>query len=229
MPRGRADIANTALRIFLQEMGAAYDEERGRSPYRGTKDQFAEIRDFFGQRCCYCGVEFSGSSPVNQDHLIPMNKTDLGLHAWGNVVPACQACNNARQRTDWRDYIIESLKTWRKKNAAMVLSTQSIDATDAAYIRCVRSRPYIEINWLTPSFNPGSTMPPLRELAPHPIVSPSSTVTFAPAFANLRAADKPVKPAPMTATSAVSGSARDPSVAGISTVVNQKFCSLITE
>jgi hypothetical protein len=36
-----------------------------------------------------------------------MNKTDLGLHAWGNVVAACQPCNNARQRRDWRDYIIE--------------------------------------------------------------------------------------------------------------------------
>jgi 5-methylcytosine-specific restriction endonuclease McrA len=106
VPRARSDIANTALRIFLQEMGAAYDEERGRSPYNGRRD-FSEIREFFNGQCCYCGTEFSASAPANQDHLIPMNKADLGLHAWGNVVPACQACNNARQRRDWRDYIIE--------------------------------------------------------------------------------------------------------------------------
>ncbi|MGH7717302.1 MAG: HNH endonuclease [Gemmatimonadaceae bacterium] len=87
-------------------MGAAYDEERGRAPYRGRGD-FDEVKGFFGQRCCYCGTEFSESTPAVQDHLIPMNKADLGLHAWGNVVPACQTCNAKKQRKDWRDFIIE--------------------------------------------------------------------------------------------------------------------------
>ena len=105
VPRGRPDIANTALRIFLQEMGAAYDEERGLAPYKGAKD-FAQIKEFFGGRCCYCNADFA-ATPAVQDHLVPMNKADLGLHAWGNIVPACQACNAAKQRKDWRDYIIE--------------------------------------------------------------------------------------------------------------------------
>ena len=102
-----------------------------------------------------------------------------------------------------------------------IFSTQSSDASDAAYILWVRSRPYIEISWFTPSFIPVSTMPPLRELAPQPMLSLSSTTTFAPLAASVRAADNPVKPAPMTATSAASGSARAASVRGISTVVNQ--------
>jgi hypothetical protein len=106
MPRGRPDIANTALRIFLQEMGAAYDEERGRTSYKGGK-HFDEIKEFFGGKCCYCGTEFGSAVPAVQDHLIPMNKADLGLHAWGNIVPACQACNAKKQRQDWRDFIIE--------------------------------------------------------------------------------------------------------------------------
>lgn len=105
MARGRSDIANTALRIFLQEMGAAYDEERGLQPYRGGKD-FTNVKAFFGDRCCYCDVEFAISGAV-QDHLIPMNKTDLGLHAWGNIVPACQACNAKKQGGDWRDFVIQ--------------------------------------------------------------------------------------------------------------------------
>lgn len=105
MARGRADIANTALRIFLQEMGAAYDQERGLTPYGGAKD-FAKVKDFFGGRCCYCDVELTGSSAA-QDHLIPMNKTSLGLHAWGNVVPACGPCNAKKQGGDWRDFIIQ--------------------------------------------------------------------------------------------------------------------------
>jgi hypothetical protein len=105
MARGRPDIANIALRIFLQEIGAAYDQERGFAPYGGAKD-LATIKSFFGDRCCYCGTEFAGSA-INQDHLIPMNKTSLGLHAWGNVVPACQACNAKKQGSDWRDFIIQ--------------------------------------------------------------------------------------------------------------------------
>jgi hypothetical protein len=106
MARGRADIANTALRIFLQEMGAAYDEERGLTPYRGGKD-FDVIKSFFGNRCCYCDIDFATAGAAAQDHLIPMNKTNLGLHAWGNIVPACPPCNAKKQGSDWRDFIIE--------------------------------------------------------------------------------------------------------------------------
>ncbi len=102
MARGRADIANTTLRIFLQEMGAEYDKERGLTPYGGAKD-FATIKEFFGGNCCYCN-----SAPATaQDHLIPVNKSSLGLHAWGNVVPACSPCNATKQGRDWKDFIIQ--------------------------------------------------------------------------------------------------------------------------
>jgi hypothetical protein len=105
MPRGRADIANTALRIFLQEMGAAYDDERGFDRYQGAK-HFSQIRSFFGDRCCYCGSDLAPGRTA-QDHLIPMNKTSLGLHAWGNVVPACQECNAKKQGAEWHGYLVQ--------------------------------------------------------------------------------------------------------------------------
>jgi hypothetical protein len=88
-------------------------------------------------------------------------------------------------------------------------------------MRRVRSRPYIEISLFTPSFIPVSTMPPLRELAPHPIDSLSSTATFAPRLASVRAADSPVNPAPITATSTTSGKGWVPFVEGNSAVVSQ--------
>ncbi len=105
VPRGRADIANTALRIFLQEMGAAYDEARGLPVYDG-KRHFVSIREFFGERCCYCGDDLRAGR-MAQDHLIPMNKTSLGLHAWGNVVPACQDCNAKKQGREWHAYLVQ--------------------------------------------------------------------------------------------------------------------------
>jgi HNH endonuclease len=93
-----------AVRIFLQDMGRAYDEERGLPPF--NKKHLAELKAFFDDRCCYCGTGFD-ATPAHQDHLIPVNKTDLGLHAWGNVVPACQDCNSKKHGSDWRAFIIK--------------------------------------------------------------------------------------------------------------------------
>lgn len=86
-------------------MGTAYDEGRGLPVYDG-KGHFAQVREFFGQRCCYCGDELV-SGRVAQDHLVPMNKTSLGLHAWGNVVPACQDCNSQKHGHEWHAYLVQ--------------------------------------------------------------------------------------------------------------------------
>jgi hypothetical protein len=104
--RSRADIANTATRIFLQEFGTAYDEARGLPRYAKAK-HFAEIRTFFDERCCYCGVEFSQQTRAVQDHLIPLNQKDLGLHAWGNIVPSCSECNAVKQGRPWHQVIAQ--------------------------------------------------------------------------------------------------------------------------
>ena len=34
-----------------------------------------------------------------------MNKSSLGLHAWGNVVPCCSDCNNEKQQKPWMEFI----------------------------------------------------------------------------------------------------------------------------
>lgn len=105
MARAKADISNTAARIFLQEFGAAYDEMRGLPRYVKSK-HFAEIRSFFGERCCYCGDKFVPGQ-IAQDHLVPLNQKGLGLHAWGNIVPSCSACNALKQARPWHEVIAE--------------------------------------------------------------------------------------------------------------------------
>lgn len=105
MPKARADIANTAVRIFLQEMGKEYDRERDLEPF-AKKHLKAEVLDFFDGRCCYCGIELTPAR-VHGDHLIPTNRKDLGLDAWGNIVPACHDCNSMTHGRDWRDFIIQ--------------------------------------------------------------------------------------------------------------------------
>jgi hypothetical protein len=77
------------------------------------------VREFFEERCCYCSAEFA-TTAAHQDHLIPVNKTDLGLHAWGNIVPACQACNAAKHGSDWREFIVERASANAKERMGKV-------------------------------------------------------------------------------------------------------------
>ena len=90
--RSKSDVSNAALRIFLQRVGAYYDHARGLEEYRSQRPQKQRLLEFFKYGCCYCGSELNLES-MCEDHLVPMNKDALGLHAWGNVVPACNACN----------------------------------------------------------------------------------------------------------------------------------------
>ena len=104
MARSKSDISNSAIRIFLQDVGKYYDQARGFDPFIPKVSQKDELLEFFYNQCCYCGKPIDRKS-LSLDHLIPMNKAALGLHAWGNVVACCQNCNNEKQQTDWRDFI----------------------------------------------------------------------------------------------------------------------------
>ena len=106
MARSKSDIANSAIRIFLQDVGRFYDTARGFEPFVPKKAQKEELLQIFGFKCCFCNAKIDIQS-LSQDHLIPMNKTHLGLHAWGNVVPCCAGCNNKKQQRPWRDFLRE--------------------------------------------------------------------------------------------------------------------------
>jgi len=60
----------------------------------------------FDIRCAFCG---EGATRENRgivpDHLVPV--TDHGELVLGNVVPACQTCNDSRGNRDWREYLRE--------------------------------------------------------------------------------------------------------------------------
>lgn len=117
MPRTKSDIANSAIRIFLQQVGVFYDEKRGYERFVPTKKQKEKLLKAFDNECCYCGAEINEKN-LSQDHLVPMNKASLGLHAWGNVVPCCQNCNNQKQQTAWLDFLKEraSVNTYAQRH-----------------------------------------------------------------------------------------------------------------
>jgi hypothetical protein len=104
VPRSQSDLSNTAIRIFLQDVGAFYDTERGFEPFRPTIRQKEEVHAFFSRCCAYCGVSLDADLQT-LDHLIPLNRTALGLHAWGNVVACCRHCNKEKHFKNWLDFL----------------------------------------------------------------------------------------------------------------------------
>jgi hypothetical protein len=62
------------------------------------------VKEFFGGTCCYCGISESDQR-LTGDHLVPTNRTALGLEAWGNIVPACGTCNEVKHDNDWESYM----------------------------------------------------------------------------------------------------------------------------
>ena len=105
MARSKSDISNSAIRIFLQDVGKFYDEARGFESFGPKVAQKDELLEYFNHECCFCGASIDRKS-LSQDHLIPMNKSALGLHAWGNVVPCCSSCNNEKQQKPWLQFIV---------------------------------------------------------------------------------------------------------------------------
>ena len=114
MATSKSDISNSAIRIFLQNVGKFYDEVRQFDPFVPKVGQKDELLEFFEHKCCYCSEAITRIT-LSQDHLIPMNKSFLGLHAWGNVVPCCKNCNNEKQQRPWEEFATEKAGNEAKK------------------------------------------------------------------------------------------------------------------
>lgn len=95
--RGYADVHNRVVRIFLQAVGLQYDVNRGlpKFTYRRLPP---EVLAWFNNECAYCGR----APPFVEEHVVPMNRKLVGLHAWGNIVPACRECNALKSPIDNR-------------------------------------------------------------------------------------------------------------------------------
>jgi hypothetical protein len=60
----------------------------------------------WGGRCAYCGsLPTHANRGLVADHLVPV--ANLGELVRGNTIPACQTCNDARGKLNWRTFILE--------------------------------------------------------------------------------------------------------------------------
>jgi hypothetical protein len=90
-------VPNRIVHLFLQEAGERYDLARGLPPYRKMT---APLLARFDGGCAYCFGPYEA-----EDHVAPRNRQSAGLHAWGNVVPTCKSCNNAKRYCSWQELV----------------------------------------------------------------------------------------------------------------------------
>lgn len=95
--RSFADVPNRIVRLFLQEAGRQYDANRG-LPKFGSMPPALLAR--FSDCCAYCGAP--PPPKLVEEHLVPINREAVGLHAWGNIAPACKPCNDIKAGGNWR-------------------------------------------------------------------------------------------------------------------------------
>lgn len=87
-----ADAQNAVIRHILSNLG---EETFNEADWEITKQYFAN-------RCAYCDKEGS----LQMDHGFPINKSKLGEHRIGNLIPSCETCNNSRKGyRDFREFL----------------------------------------------------------------------------------------------------------------------------
>ncbi|MXY55858.1 MAG: HNH endonuclease [Gammaproteobacteria bacterium] len=82
---------NYLVRNILSNLG---EESFGESAWEKTKERF-------GQRCVYCGT----GEELVMDHAVPINRTSLGEHRLGNLVPSCRKCNSRKSDDGYREFL----------------------------------------------------------------------------------------------------------------------------
>ena len=90
------DAANAFVRVILSDAGAMLG---------GLKEhEWRKTLEWFDGRCAYTGRSLADGE-TERDHAIPMNRTQCGLHLYGNVVPATQEANRRKAGTHYREFI----------------------------------------------------------------------------------------------------------------------------
>jgi hypothetical protein len=78
-------VANSLIRYVLTQAGLAAG---GLTP-----PQWQQTLDFFGNCCTYTGQPLTSAE---KEHAVPMNRTQGGLHVYGNVLPATAEANREK-------------------------------------------------------------------------------------------------------------------------------------
>ena len=95
--RFRGNAIGNSQNLFIRNILSNLGEESF------TKSDWEETLEHFGHKCAYCGEE----KKLIMEHAIPINKSQLGEHRLGNLVPSCKECNNKKHNSCYDSFLKE--------------------------------------------------------------------------------------------------------------------------
>jgi hypothetical protein len=90
------DAQNAFIRFILSRLGNESFDER----------DWQKTKAYFDNHCAYC----NDGAADQMDHGVPINRSKLGEHRLGNVIPACKSCNTAKHQRDYREHLHEDFE-----------------------------------------------------------------------------------------------------------------------
>lgn len=107
----RGDATNTSVRALLYTVGCEHDQKlysKSLKSKSGLKTHKEEALAHQKNKCLYCQLDFSQEKKAQRDHIRPLEKTNAGIHSWGNVLYCCSDCNQAKDK--YKDGYLEFIK-----------------------------------------------------------------------------------------------------------------------
>lgn len=95
--RYRGNAIGIAQNAFVRHLLSRIGDEKF------DADQWESVLSDFDKRCAYCGAE----GDLVMEHVIPINRTALGEHRLGNLVPACRSCNATKADQDYCAFLAQ--------------------------------------------------------------------------------------------------------------------------
>ena len=80
-----------------------------------TLEQWVKIKDYFNEKCAYCGKE----SKLEQEHFTPLSKG--GEYTHNNIIPACKSCNSSKRDKNFFEWYPKQ-KYYNKKREVEILN-----------------------------------------------------------------------------------------------------------
>jgi 5-methylcytosine-specific restriction endonuclease McrA len=125
------DAQNAFIRFILSKLGQeSFDEGN----WRDTKDHFRN-------GCAYCD---DGGTDLEMDHGVPINKTKLGEHRLGNLIPSCKRCNSGKHQKDFGEFLGEDVERIQRIVDYMELRNY-VPLADNDQIKMILEQAHMEI------------------------------------------------------------------------------------
>lgn len=93
--RYRGNAIGNAQNLFIRNILSNLGEESF------SRSDWQETLQYFDNKCAYCGE----STKLIMEHALPINKSELGEHKLGNLVPSCKDCNSRKHHASYEVFL----------------------------------------------------------------------------------------------------------------------------